>query len=173
MSAADSAITAPTDRSTPSVPITSAIPSATMQTGAACSSCVRKFAPDMKFLVKMRLNSSSTTTAMYTPYAWSHPVRFERSVFGRAAAATSGVRTSVIRAPFRDRGQYVALGDFATDELADDGAFAQDHHPVRAVDQLLHLRGDQQHTEPLGGQFVDQPLHLRLRPDVDAAGRLV
>ena len=53
----------PTDRSTPSVPITSAMPSATMPTGAAWTSWVRRFAADRKFAVKARLNTMSTTTA--------------------------------------------------------------------------------------------------------------
>ena len=63
MSAAAIDITEPTDRSMPSVPITSAMPSATMQTGAACTSWVRKLAADRKFSVNTTLNSSSTTTA--------------------------------------------------------------------------------------------------------------
>jgi hypothetical protein len=53
----------PTDRSTPSVPITSAMPSATMQTGAAWKSWVRRFAADRKFGVNARLNATRTSTA--------------------------------------------------------------------------------------------------------------
>jgi hypothetical protein len=49
------AITEPTDRSTPSVPITSAMPSATMRIGATWTSWVFRFATDAKFSVNTRL----------------------------------------------------------------------------------------------------------------------
>ena len=58
-------------------------------------------------------------------------------------------------------------------QRADDGAVAQDQHPVGALDDLLQLGGDQQDAEALRGQFVDQGLDLGLGADVDAAGRLV
>ena len=52
MTAAASAITAPTERSMPSVPITSAMPSATtMHRGTTCTNWVRKLSTAKKFAV--------------------------------------------------------------------------------------------------------------------------
>ena len=61
----------------------------------------------------------------------------------------------------------------APSSCADDRAVLEHDDAVRALDQLLQLGGDQQHGRALRGQLVDQRLHLGLRADVDAAGRLV
>ncbi|MCQ0014485.1 hypothetical protein [Actinomadura madurae] len=61
--AAASDITEPTDRSMPSVPITSAIPSETIRTGVTWTSWFRKLSTSRKWGVKNALNSSSTATA--------------------------------------------------------------------------------------------------------------
>jgi hypothetical protein len=58
----DRAITEPTDRSTPSVPIASAMPSATMSTGATWTAWVRKFSAETKCGVRATLKSRSATT---------------------------------------------------------------------------------------------------------------
>jgi hypothetical protein len=63
ITAAASAITDPTDRSTPSLPITSAMPSATITTGATCTSWVRRLAVSMKLSVNRALKTRRTTTA--------------------------------------------------------------------------------------------------------------
>ncbi len=55
-------MTEPTDRSTPSLPMASAMPSATMTTGATWTAWVRKFSADRKFGVKAMLTSSRRAT---------------------------------------------------------------------------------------------------------------
>src|SRR5437764_853088 len=58
----------------------------------------------------------------------------------------------------RDRGHDPLLGEVAPAELADDRAVLQDHDAVGSLDQLLQVGGDQQHAEPVFGEFVDQRL---------------
>jgi len=55
--------------------------------------------------------------------------------------------------------------DVVAGQLADHRAVAQHHDPVRAVDQLLQVRRDQQHGQPVAGQLVDQGLNLGLGAD--------
>ncbi len=62
MTEAARAITAPTERSTPSVPMTSAMPSATMMTGATWTAWVRKFSVDRKCGVMTMLTIRSSAT---------------------------------------------------------------------------------------------------------------
>ena len=57
------AMTAPTERSMPSVAMTSAMPSATMITGTAWISWRRSVSSDAKLLVNSRLNTSRAPTA--------------------------------------------------------------------------------------------------------------
>lgn len=55
----------------------------------------------------------------------------------------------------------------------DDRPVPQDHDAVRPLHQLLQLRGNEQDRESLGRELLDERLHLDLRPDIDATGRLV
>ena len=63
MTAAASAITAPTDRSMPSVPMTSAMPSATIRIGTAEKSCTRRLSRLRKFVSSAVSIATSTTIA--------------------------------------------------------------------------------------------------------------
>lgn len=65
----ESAITEPTERSTPSLPMASAMPSATMMTGATWTAWVRKFSVDRKSGVNAMLARMRTATPTYTPYS--------------------------------------------------------------------------------------------------------
>ena len=58
-------------------------------------------------------------------------------------------------------------------QIGDRPAVAQNEDAVRALDDLLELRRDHQHAEPLVGELADQRLDLGLGADVDAACRLV
>ena len=57
------AITDPTERSIPPVPMTSAMPSATIATGTTWTSCRRRLPTVAKLSVKIRLNTTMTATA--------------------------------------------------------------------------------------------------------------
>ena len=58
-------------------------------------------------------------------------------------------------------------------ELGDEPALAHDEDPVGDAEHLGQLGRDHQDRHALAGQLVEQPVHLRLRGDVDAARRLV
>lgn len=60
-------MTEPTDRSMPWVPITSAMPSETMTMGVTWTNWVRKLKASRKYGANSTLNSSSASTAAYTP----------------------------------------------------------------------------------------------------------
>ena len=61
----------------------------------------------------------------------------------------------------------------ARGDLGDEPALAHDQHAVGHAEHLGQLGGDHQHRDALGGQLGQQPVHLGLGADVDAAGRLV
>ncbi len=63
MKAAASAMTEPTERSIPSVPMTRAMPSATITTGAAWISWIRRLLRVRKYGVKAMLTTISRTIA--------------------------------------------------------------------------------------------------------------
>src|SRR5690242_11683017 len=113
----------------PSVPMTSAMPSEVMTIGATWISWVRKLATSRKCGVNATLNSTRATTLAYTPYRCSQARPIGR---GSVAAVSAMVGT-----PFGDRAHDGLLGHLVTGQLADDGAVAQHHDPVRALDQLL------------------------------------
>ncbi len=58
-------------------------------------------------------------------------------------------------------------------ELGDQPALVQHEHAVGHAQHLGQLGGDHQHGDALGDQLGEQPVHLGLGADVDAAGRLV
>ena len=55
----------------------------------------------------------------------------------------------------------------------DDAAVLHDHDPVADPQDLLELGRDEHDRQPVVGELADQVLHLDLRADVDAPGRLV
>ena len=65
-------------------------------------------------------------------------------------------------------GRRVVAGD-----VGGDPALADDEHPVGHAEHLGQLAGDHQDRQALAGQLGEQPVHLGLGADVDAAGGLV
>ena len=56
---------------------------------------------------------------------------------------------------------------------AGDTAFMHHHNPITHAKDFRQLRGDHNDRHPPIRQFTDQMINLRLRPDVDTAGRLI
>jgi hypothetical protein len=47
------------------------------------------------------------------------------------------------------------------------------HDPIAHAKDFRQFRGDHNHRHAPVRQFTDQMINFRLRPDVDAAGRLI
>src|SRR3954453_1749675 len=125
-----------------------------------------------KWGVKARLKAISNSRARSVP-------KRARSWPGRGAAAagatslasvTRGLLNALaVRHGVHDGG----LGDGLAGQLGHADPVAEHGDAVGALDHLLELGGDHQHTQALLGQLADQALDLGLRPHVDAAGGLV
>ena len=87
------AMAEPTDRSMPSVAMTSAIPIATIATGTTCTSCRRRLATVAKFGVKTQVEDQQQRDREVDAVV----LRASRSDVG--AAAPRAVRVSVIAGP--------------------------------------------------------------------------
>src|SRR5918993_2459047 len=116
------AITDPTERSMPSVPIASATPKETRTMGETVISRVESVATEAKLGVTMRLKITSTANATYTPRLRTQEVAVEMSkdLFG---VAPLSIRTpSVLPGPIfrsfamREHLHQVALGDLLLGE---------------------------------------------------------
>src|SRR5215208_862741 len=71
------------------------------------------------------------------------------------------------------RSQDAVLGDRISRELVDDAAAAHDENAVGETDNLLDLRRDEHDADPFGRKLDEELVDGELRPDVDAARRLV
>src|SRR5829696_3756331 len=167
------AMVAPTDRSMPSVPMTSAMPRATMATGTTWMSCRRRLPTAAKLAVKARLNNTSTPRATYTPRSPSQPRRSRRAGSVRVRVASS-IGAALVGPPgLGDQLHDAVLADLVAAQRPHHRPVLEHHHRVRALDHLLELRGDEQDAKAFAGQVVDQALDLGLGPDVDPPGWLV
>src|ERR671920_724547 len=149
------AITDPTERSMPSVPIVSATPRETRTMGETVISRVESVTTEAKLGVTMRLKITSTTKATYTPRPRTQEVSVEMSkdLFG---VAPLSIRTpSVLLGPIsrifamREHLHQVALGDLLLGERPHHGALPQGDHAITTLGHLLQLRGDKDDTETL------------------------
>src|SRR5829696_4679789 len=173
------AITDPTERSMPSVPIASATPKETRTMGETVISRVESVATEAKLGVAMRLKTTSTTNATYTPRPRTQEVAVEMSkdLFGVAPLSIRAV--SIFLNPIarifvvREHLHQVALGDLLLREHPDYGAVPQCDHAIAALRHLFQLRGDEEDAQSLRREIVHELLYLRLRPHVYAAGGLV
>src|SRR5918994_560718 len=167
------AMVAPTDRSMPSVPMTNAMPRATMATGTTWMSCRRRLPTVAKLAVKARLNATSRARATYTPRSPSQPRRSRRAGSVRVRVASS-IGAALVGPPgLGDQLHDAVLADLVAAQRPHHRPVLEHHHRVRALDHLLEFRGDEQDAKALAGQVVDQALDLGLGPDVDPPGRLV
>src|ERR671910_1929751 len=142
------AITEPTERSMPSVPIASATPKETRTIGETVISRVESVTTEAKLGVTMMLKITSTTNATYTPRPRTQEVTVEMSkdLFG---VAPLSIRTpSVLPGPIfrsfamREHLHQVALGDLLLGERPHHGALPQGDHAIATLGHLLQLRGD-------------------------------
>src|SRR5215218_2907562 len=142
------AITDPTERSMPSVPIASATPRETSTMGETVISRVESVATEAKLGVTMRLKITSTTKATYTPRPRTQVVTVERSkdLFAAASLAifTPPIFHSlVIRiVTVSEHLHQVTLGNLLLREQPDHGTVPQRDHAIAALRDLIHLRGD-------------------------------
>src|SRR5215210_423868 len=173
------AITDPTERSMPSVPIASATPKETRTMGETVISRVESVATEAKLGVAMRLKTTRTTNATYTPRPRTQEVAVEMSkdLFG---VAPLSIRTlSILLNPIarifavREHLHQVVLSDLLLREHPDHGAVLQCDHAIAALGHLFQLRGDEDDAETLRCEIVNELLYLRLRSHVDAPGGLV
>src|SRR5215211_5628090 len=173
------AITDPTERSMPSVPIASATPKETRTMGETVISRVESVATEAKLGVTMRLKITSTTKETYTPRPRNQEVAVEVSRDLSAFAPLSIRALCVLAGPVprifavREQLHQVVLGDLLLREQPDNGAVPQRDHAIAALRHLFQLRGDKDDAETFQREVVDELLYLRLRPHVDAAGGLV
>src|SRR5215208_2547363 len=159
------AITDPTERSMPSVPIASATPKETRTIGETVISRVESVATEAKLGVTMRLKITSTTNATYTPRPRTQEVAVEMSkdLFGVAPLSIRAL--SVLPDPI--------ARIFAVREHLHYGAVPQCDHAIAALRHLFQLRGDKDDAQPLRRETIHELLYLRLRSHVDAARGLV
>src|ERR671917_2846423 len=173
------AITDPTERSMPSVPIVSATPKETRTMGETVISRVETVTTEAKLGVTMRLKITSTTKATYTPRPRTQEVAVERSKDPLAVVPLAIRVPSVLLGPVcrisavGEHLHQVALCDLLLGERPNHGAISEGDHAVAALRHLVQLRGDKDDAEALHREVVDELLYLRLRPNVDAAGGLV
>src|SRR5215217_1376935 len=173
------AITDPTERSMPSVPIASATPKETRTIGETVISRVESVATEAKLGVTMRLRITSTTNATYTPRPRTQEVAVEMSkdLFGVAPLSIRAL--SVLPDPIarifavREHLHQVVLSDLLLREHPDYGAVPQFDHAIAAFRHLFQLRGDEDDPQTLRREIVHELLYLRLRSHVDAASGLV
>src|SRR5215218_200827 len=173
------AITDPTERSMPSVPIASATPKETSTMGETVISRVESVATEAKLGVTMRLKITSNTKATYTPRPRTQEVSVEMSKDSFGVAPLSIRALSVLLGPIvrifavREHLHQVTLGNLLLREQPDYGAVPQCDHAIAALRHLFQLRGDKVYAQTLRREIVHELLYLRLRPHVDAAGGLV
>src|ERR687889_2489473 len=142
------AITDPTERSMPSVPIASATPKETRTIGETVISRVESVATEAKLGVTMRLKIASTTNATYTPRPRTQEVTVEasRALFGVAPLSIcvlSGLLAPIARIfAMREQGHQITLGDLILREQPDHGTVSQRDHAIAALRDLIHLRRD-------------------------------
>src|SRR5215207_7100556 len=152
------AMVAPTDRSMPSVPMTSAMPRATMATGTTWMSCRRRLPTVAKLAVKARLNNTSTPRATYTPRSPSQPRRSRRAGSVRVRVASS-IGAALVGPPgLGDQLHDAVLADLVAAQRPHHRPVLEHHHP----DVLGHE--EHRHTP---GTFADH--EVRLVPDSLAA----
>src|SRR5215213_3690357 len=128
------AITDPTERSMPSVPIASATPKETSTMGETVISRVESVATEAKLGVTMRLKITSNTKATYTPRPRTQEVSVEMSKDSFGVAPLSICVLSDLLGPIarifamREHGHQVALGDLIPREQTYHGAVPQRDH---------------------------------------------
>src|SRR5829696_6090427 len=158
----------------PSVPITRAIPSETINTGATCIRRLNNVAVVAKLVVKIALKSTSTAKATYTPLSRVQPTMVPVSKDRVPVVALLTRRLPVLGGPtFRKRLHQVLLAYIVAGEGTGDAPVPQHDDPVGALHHLLEFGRDHDHAQPPFGQLVDEVLHLGLGAHVDTAGRLV
>src|ERR671920_822739 len=173
------AITDPTERSMPSVPIVSATPRETRTMGETVISRVESVTTEAKLGVTMRLKITSTTKATYTPRPRTQEVSVEMSKDSFGVAPLSIRALSVLLGPIarifavREHLHQVTLGNLLLREQPDYGAVPQCDHAIAALRHLFQLRGDKDYAKALRREVVHELLYLCLRPHVYAAGGLV
>src|SRR5215212_8170648 len=172
------AITDPTERSIPSVPMASATPRETSTTGETCISRLESVATEAKFGVIARLKTTSATKATYTPRPRTQEVTADLS---RAPVTVDALFTHVsfVLRPFcripavREHLHQPALGNILAGEHPDHGAVPQGDHAVATLGDLFQLRRDQDYGEAVQREIIHELLDLRLGAHVDAACWLV
>src|SRR5215217_8725818 len=173
------AITDPTERSMPSVPIARATPKDTRTMGETVIRRVEIVATEAKLGVMMRLKITSTTNATYTPRPRTQEVTVEMSkaLFGvvpLSIDALSALLDPVVRIfAVREHLHQVTLGNLLLREQPDHGAVPQCDHAIAALRHLFQLRGDKDYAKALRREIVHELLYLCLRPHIYAAGGLV
>src|SRR4051794_3275102 len=142
------AITAPTERSMPSVPIASAMPKETNTMGETVISRVETVATEAKLGVTIRLKITSATKATYTPLPRTQAVIVERSKDLFAAAPLFILMPPVVSWPpapvfaVREHPHQVTLGDFLLGEKPDYGSIPQGNNAIATLRELFEFRGD-------------------------------
>src|SRR5215210_6073249 len=149
------AITDPTERSMPSVPIASATPKETSTMGETVISRVESVATEAKLGVTIRLKITSTTKETYTPRPRNQEVAVEASRDLSAFAPLSIRALPVLLGPVsrnfavREQFHQVVLGDLLLREQPDNGAVPQCDHAIAALRHLFELRGDKDDAKTL------------------------
>src|SRR4051794_25902722 len=162
----------PTERSMPPVAMTSVMPTPTttmVQTWVRLTFSVSSVA---KWGVKARLKAISNSRARSVPKrarSWPGRGAAAAGATSRASATRGHLRTLAVR----HGGHDGRLGDGLARQLGHAHPVAEDGNAVRALDHLLKLGGDHQHTQALLGQLTDEALDLSLGPHVDATGGFV
>src|SRR5215212_2894822 len=173
------AITDPTERSIPSVPIASATPKETSTMGETWIRRLERVAVEAKLGVTIRLKTTSATKAMYTPRPRTREASVDLSrdlptaaaLFIRVFSVFERLISRILAV--RKHLHQLVLGDLLSREQPGHGSVPQDDHAVAALRDLFQLRGDQDNPEALYREVVHELLYLRLGADVDAAGRLI
>ena len=154
--AADSAMTAPTDRSMPPVATTTAMPSATITTGVTCTSCRRRLLSVAKLGVNNMLNAIMIPSAAYTPWVRRLTSRAPLTDHLGGGHGSPSARVLGVARVARHQLHDPVFVDLVPIELADDGTVLEHDHTGRSLDHVFQLRGDQHDPATLVGELLDE-----------------
>src|SRR3954469_3450877 len=176
---ADRPSTEPTDRSTLRVMITSVSPTpSSANREAPLSICwMLLLSTKCGFFAVVMMTTNAMRTRMPTSRARSSaittPPPLPVPLVTVAVLLMSECSCSEVRVLAGGRPHDGVLVRLVPGEFGREPALTQHQHPVGHPQHLREFGGDHQHGQPAGHEFVEDPVHLGLGPDVDTAGRLV
>src|ERR1041385_1887830 len=162
------ATSAPTERSIPAVRITNVIPTAMIAVIDVWRETFRMLSAVKKEGESCEKRSISARRAMPIP---NSPVIFAKSLPGVPALTSSGIRY-LMALPGRERHDFF-LCRFGAGENSGKPPLAHDGDPVGNAQNLGKVRGNNDYTDSLFDEAVDEIVDLILHTDIDARGGFV